>query len=571
MAGRVAIEGSMLCVESSYNPDLVEAVKSVIGRRWDAGSKRWLVPLAQAAALKAISSRFALAWPQDADTAGVRGDAQRQAMVSTSCTTVEPDANLDLKGFVGVLRPYQKAGVAYLLAAKRSIQADDMGLGKTAQALAALEADDAFPALVVAPASLVLNWRSEASKWLPHRAVQVIRSRKDGIDLDANIVVITYDLAKSVAPTLTARGFKAVIADEAHYLKNSKSKRTVALSEVVRCIPRAHLLTGTPITNRPADLIAPLDMLGHLNGEFGGWFKFASRYCQAYCGDYGWDVSGAAHLEELNERLRSVCLVRRTKSQVLAELPPKQRTLQPVELANRGEYNAYEREFVRWLDENSGVLDRNHMDVSAASLTRLNQLKQLAGLGKVPAAQEAIENTLETGRKVVVFAHHRAVLDALQSNLAAGSFVRIDGATNLDARQEAVERFQGNDDCRVFLASTKAAGVGLTLTAASDVLIVEQEWVPADLDQAEDRCHRIGQTQCVNAVHLIAEDTVDEKLLDVVNRLRAIAVAAINGTVAPDAPLATVGGVLVEVLAAYRTASKTARRRPPRVAIAKAA
>jgi SNF2 family DNA or RNA helicase len=570
MSQRVVVEGQGFRIESGYDPDLVVALKSLMGRRWDGARRVWTVPMAQAAALKAIALRFGLLWPQEADERAGEQAARRAALAATSRATAA-SVDVDLKGFEGELRPYQKAGVAYLLAAKRSIQADDMGLGKTAQALATLEADGAFPALAIAPASLVLNWRSECARWLPHRKVQVVRARKDGLDMSADLVVVSYDLAKRVAPTLATRGFKAVIADEAHYLKNGQSQRTKALSNIVASIPRAHLLTGTPITNRPADLIAPLRMLGHLDREFGGWSAFAKRYCGAHIGRYGWDLSGAAHLDELNQRLRATCLVRRTKGEVLAELPPKQRAFQPVDLANAGDYAAAERGFSGWLSVNAEALDRHETQATGEALTLLNELKRLAGVGKVPAAREAIDGYLDAGRKVVVFAHHIAVLDEIQSTLAPGSFARIDGGTSLDDRQAAVERFQRDVSCQVFLASTKAAGVGLTLTAASDVLVVEQEWVPADLDQAEDRCHRIGQTQCVNAVHLVAERTIDDKLLDVVNRKRAIAERAITGDgAAPANSPEKSGSVLGEVLAAYRAQpARPVRRRG--IVLAKAA
>lgn len=570
MNQRVVMEAGGFRIESEYDPDLVAALRAVAGRRWDAARRVWTVPLAQAAPLKAIALRYGLSWPQEADKRVAEQAARREALAATSRATAA-SVDVDLQGFVGELRPYQKAGVAYLLAAKRSIQADDMGLGKTAQALAALEADGAFPALAIAPASLVLNWRSECARWLPHRKVQVVRARRDGLDLSVDLVVVSYDLAKRVAPTLATRGFKAVIADEAHYLKNGRSQRTKALANVVSAIPRAHLLTGTPITNRPADLIAPLSMLGHLDREFGGWSAFAKRYCNAHVGRYGWDLSGAAHLDELNHRLRATCLVRRTKDEVLKELPPKQRAFQPVDLANASDYAAAERGFAGWLSANADALDRHETSATGEALTLLNELKRLAGLGKVPAACEAIQGYLDAGRKIVVFAHHIAVLDEIQSALPSGSFARIDGGTSLDDRQEAVDRFQGNAACRVFLASTKAAGVGLTLTAASDVLVVEQEWVPADLDQAEDRCHRIGQTQCVSAVHLVADRTIDEKLLDVVNRKRAIAERAITGGAVASATDPTQSGsVLGEVLSAYRAqTARPVRRRG--IVLAKAA
>lgn len=571
MAGRVIPGSNILTIQAPYHPGLIAAIKEIFGRRYLPESKVWTVPATEAEALLPIAREHGLDWP-GMDRAVVQAgeiiierDAKLAAMIALSRAQEAP-VPMAFPTFNGTLRHYQEAGVAYLLAAPRSIHADDMGLGKTAQALAAVEASGDYPALVICPASLVLNWRNEIRRWLPHRAIHVVRKGKDGLDLDADVTVMTYDLAKKFVHQLAGAGFKSIIGDEAHYLKNEKAQRTQALTPLVQGIARAHLLTGTPITNRPADLISLLKMLGLLDA-FGGWFHFAKHYCNAWKGEYGWNLAGASNLDELNTKLRERCLVRRLKADVLTELPPKVRVMQPLELSGQGErdYRTLEGHFLNWLREAS----QDELDSAAGRgkiLEMLNALRQAAGVAKIEPALEAIEGYREAGRKVVVFCHHHAVLNGISEALPAGTWVRLDGTTSLDARQAAVDRFQTDPTCSVFVASTKAAGVGLTLTAASDVLVVEQEWVAADLDQAEDRCHRIGQTDSVQAVHLVAEDTVDSRLVEAVERKRAIAQEAIDGQGGATAP-ALAQSVMKAVLAGYLATAQD--RKKPRIKGAK--
>lgn len=567
MAGRIIPTRDTLTIQAPYNAGLIAAIKGIQGRKYIPDTKCWTVPIAQTETLLPIAQEYNLIWPGQETAVS---DAAATVKVKNDTLTAlgalsrahEVPTPIAIPGFTGTLRHYQEAGVAYMLAAPRSIEADDMGLGKTAQTLAAVEAAGDYPALVIAPASLVLNWRNEIRRWLPGRTIHVVRKSKDGLDATADVTVMTYDLAKKFVGQLIGFGFKSVIGDEAHYLKNEKAQRTAKLTPLVQGIARAHLLTGTPITNRPADLISLLKMLGLLDTAFGGWYAFARRYCQAYQGDYGWDLSGAAYLDELNEKLRQTCLVRRTKAEVLTELPPKVRVIQPVELSGEGEraYRDLEGSFLDWL-RNASQDELESAEGKGKILEMLNALRQAAGVAKIEPALEAIAGYQAAGRKVVVFCHHHAVMNGISEALEPGTWVRIDGTTTLDKRQAAVDRFQSDPTATVFVASTKAAGVGLTLTAASDVLIVEQEWVAADLDQAEDRCHRIGQTGSVQAVHLIAEDTVDARLQEAVERKRAIAEAAITGQ-GGEAPMVS-GSVLQDVLGAYLTQAKN--RSKPRL------
>lgn len=511
-----------------------------------------------------------------ADAKEAEAKAARRALSAAIAGPAEPVAVPGIPD--GTLRGYQQSGVRYMLDTPRSIQADDMGLGKTLQTIATLRASGDTPALVVAPATLTLNWRDELTRWCPELKAQVLKNGKTPLDRGADITIVSYALAKAREAELAQRGFKALVCDEAHYLKNGKAQRTKALTDLAHTIPRVHLLTGTPVTNRPADLVSLLKITGHLDRPFGGWQHFVTRYCDAKHTRFGWDLSGAANLGELAEKLRETCLVRRQKSDVLTELPAKTRVMQRLDVTLT-KYREAEKSLLAAI---KGQIEARRARAAAARagkepaqgasgpgaevIVELNHALHEAGLAKAPAAIEAIEDYIESDRKVVVFAHHRDVLDAIGEGIKDVPHVRIDGETPTEARSEAVKRFQEDPSCKVFLATTKTAGVGITLTAASDVLIVEQEWVPADLDQAEDRCHRMGQTSAVQAVHLLAAGTVDERILEAVQEKRAVMQAAMADGAAPATEQAR-GSVLASVLDSYESQVKPRRTRTAELAL----
>ena len=282
----------------------------------------------------------------------------------------------------------------------------------------------------------------------------------------------------------------------------------------------------------------------------GGFWNLAKRYCQAFQSRWGWDMSGAAHLDELNEKLRATCYVRRNKKDVLTELPPKQRAEVPVQISNRAEYTRAEHELIAWLRDRAQQ-DKNFLasirdlpeeeqkarkearadDVAqktqrAEQLVKIEALKQVAARGKLEAAKEWIESFLETGEKLVIFAWHREIVNALAEMFSCDS---ITGETSLEKRQAAVDRFQSDPNCRVIALNVQAGGVGLTLTAASNVIFLELGWTPAVMDQATDRVHRIGQTNSVTAWYLLAEQTIDEDISELIESKRQIVNAATDG------------------------------------------
>jgi SWI/SNF-related matrix-associated actin-dependent regulator of chromatin subfamily A-like protein 1 len=420
----------------------------------------------------------------------------------------------------GVLRPFQRAGVAYALESRRLFLADEQGLGKTVQALATIEQDEAYPAIVICPASLKLNWRREARHWLPHRSVAVVQGTGGALP-EADIVVINYEVVHAHRDRLAIRRPAALVLDESHYLKNPGAKRTRAVRRLAEGLPERALrmaLTGTPVMNHPDELIAQLRILGRLE-EFGSGARFKRRF------------QGAGAEERIHWHLRRTCFVRRLKKDVLPQLPPKDQVVVPVGLDNEREYRLAERDVVAWLQEQP--LDLSEMQAKVAAtlraerLAQLNTLRALASRGKLGAALSWIEDFTASEEPLVVFAGHRATQDAVIARFPDA--LHLVGADSTEARDAAVAAFQDPEGPRLLVCSTRVAGPGITLTRASNVAFLDLEWSPAMHDQAEDRCHRIGQEDSVTAWYLLAAETIDEEMAAVLARKRGIVGAVTDG------------------------------------------
>ncbi|MGH3087717.1 MAG: DEAD/DEAH box helicase [Rubrobacteraceae bacterium] len=559
-SNRVEVEGGDFVVGFGHlAPELVADVQRIPGSRFDLAARKGVVPATPAAVKPLIS--FVVRRGLDFSSGFVERveevAREREERVEASRAA---DADVEVEGLGGELRPFQRAGVAYALRTRRCLIADQMGLGKTVEALATVQAAEAYPALVVCPASVKLNWRREAEKWLPGRSVEVLEGRS-GVG-EADLVVINYDVLAKRVVELAERGFRALILDESHYVKNGRAKRTKHCIRLSRGVPMRLLLSGTPMLNRPEELVSQLRVLDRLD-EMGGYRRFMRRYCGVGGKRYGPQAdearSGPRNLDELNRRLRETCYVRRTKDQVLAELPAKQRAVVPVALENEGDYRRAERDVIRYIGEcaerdegrvaaavaeyetkngekpDAGQMRRIRANVrksaeyraeQARQLARIEALKQTAARGKLEAVARWIEDFLTSDEKLVVFAWHREIVENLAGRFGAPS---ITGTTSAEGRQAAVDRFQGDPATRLLVANVRAGGVGITLTAASNVAFVELGWTPAEHDQAEDRCHRIGQRGSVNAWYLLAENTIDTEIHALIERKRTIVDAATEG------------------------------------------
>jgi SWI/SNF-related matrix-associated actin-dependent regulator of chromatin subfamily A-like protein 1 len=449
----------------------------------------------------------------------IRDEHARSAgLVALSGAT---DGALAVPGLGGELKPFQRAGVEYLLKQRRSFLADEQGLGKTVEALATIEADGAYPAIVVCPASLKLNWMREIERWLPAHSVQMLDGNRGDVP-PADLTVVNYDIVAGRIEALAALAPRAVALDESHYCKNPGAKRTQAAQRLCAEVPRDGLvlaLTGTPLMNRPPELISQLRILGRL-GDFGSGAQFGERF------------RGPDAHKRLHWHLRARCFARRLKADVLPQLPAKTRAVVPVTLDNEAEYRLAERDVIAWL--RSQPLDLHALDAKVAAalraerLVRLNALKLLAARGKLHAALHWIHDFLSSDERLVVFARHREIQHAVLERFPASLHVLGDDSQR--ARDAAVQAFQSADSAsQLIVCSIEVAGQGITLTRSSNVAFLELDWTPAKHDQAEDRCHRIGQQDAVNATYLLAADTIDESIATLLERKRAVIGAVTDG------------------------------------------
>src|SRR5215218_628146 len=423
----------------------------------------------------------------------------------------------------GTLEPFQWAGVRYVLRARRAFLADEQGLGKTVEALAALEADGAFPAVVVCPASLKLNWERETARWLPHRSVAVVEGRV-AVPPRADILVLNYELIAPQREALALRRPRALVLDESHYVKNPQAKRTRAVRRLAEGMPRDALrlaLTGTPVLNHADELISQLRVLGRLE-DFGSGARFRAQF------------RGPLTEERLHWHLRRRCFVRRRKSEVLPQLPDKRQVVVPVALDNEREYKLAEDDVIAWLREQP--LDLSELNAKIAAtlraqrLAQLGTLQRLAARGKLHAALTWIHDFLASGEPLVVFARHVEVQEAVIERFPHA--LHLLGRDSTNAREATVRTFQDDADApQLIVCATRVAAQGITLTRASNVAFLELEWTPAMHDQAEDRCHRIGQHDAVTAWYLLAAGTIDETMARLIARKRGLIAAVTDGRV----------------------------------------
>jgi SNF2 family DNA or RNA helicase len=421
----------------------------------------------------------------------------------------------------GELAPFQWAGVRYALDARRCFLADEQGLGKTVEALATLEAAGAFPAVVVCPASLKLNWQREAAHWLPHRSIALLEGRGAAAAPGAEITILNYEIVAAHREALGRRHPRALVVDESHYVKNPQAKRTQAVRRLAASVRPDGLrlaLSGTPVLNHAEELVAQLRVIGRLE-EFGSGAQFARQF------------RGDSSEERLHWHLRRRCFVRRLKSEVLPQLPAKRQVVVPVALSNGKEYRLAEEDVIAWL--RSQPLDLSELNAKIAAtlraerLAQLGTLQRLAARGKLAAALSWIADFLESGEPLVVFARHIEVQEALVERFPAAAHLL--GRDSSATREAAVQAFQSPDGPQLLVGATRVAGQGITLTRASNVAFLELEWTPAMHDQAEDRCHRIGQHDAVTAWYLLAADTIDETMAALIQRKRGIVAAITDG------------------------------------------
>lgn len=424
------------------------------------------------------------------------------------------------------LMEFQWEGVHFALRhGARCLIGDDMGLGKTLQAIAVARIYmSEWPLLVICPSSLRHNWKEEILRWLEdditENDVLVIMKGSDGERPFRQVNIVSYDLIRKIRSTKLDK-CKFIIADECHYLKTGTALRSKAVLPLIKRCKRALLLSGTPALSRPVELFTQVNAL--VPTLFPKYTEYVERYCNAHHGRFGYDVTGAANLNELHILLRASVLIRRKKDDVLTQLPAKRRQVFYVE--TKSTYMAKIKKCFQDLNR-AKIQTQQASEDDAIGLKNkeraLNtELYQLSGMAKLESVQEHLKVTADTGVKFIVFAHHQEIMDGLADYITKKlklSFIRIDGGTPQADRQGLCKSFQEDLSVRVALLSITAAGVGLTLTAATVVLFAELYWNPGSLIQAEDRAHRIGQRDCVFVKYLLAKQTFDDSMWKTIQR-----------------------------------------------------
>jgi SNF2 family DNA or RNA helicase len=442
------------------------------------------------------------------------------AQASALETSRALDGDLVVEGLGGELRPYQRVAVKWVATYPCTLIGDDMGLGKTVAAIAAAKYLDAFPLVVVCPASVVENWKREMTKWVPSlRRVEILRGRKSyGIDPRVGAVVITYNVLDCWATNLVRYKPKGLVLDESQRIKNQRARCTKAAVRLSRA-PSLDMrlgLSGTPITKTPADLMSQLRCIGRLV-ELGGSRGYIERWCVV--DDFG-VRAGCKDPEGLNATLRSGgFMMRRTKDEAL-DLPPKRRRKVPIELppAARRAYDEKYSEvkaFLRQARIEKARAKREGREpdgkATAAGLRAFGELRGALADVKTEAVAGWCRAEVAKGSKLLVFAFHRRVVEAVAESLGCE---QIHGGVKSDERQAIVDRFQQDDRVRALALNLGAGSVGLNLTAANVVVFAEQSLIAAERSQAEGRAHRSGQTQEVWCHHLLAVRTLDDKIYD---------------------------------------------------------
>lgn len=417
---------------------------------------------------------------------------------------------------------HQKIAIEKLLANDKFILADDMGLGKTTSAVIAALESGAKKILIVCPASLKINWAREIANYSDRKSL-IVEGRKWGSTFD--FYIINYDIIKNYHTTdksedsddyklLVNEGFDLAIVDEAHYISNNTAQRTRLLNDVLEKIPKVWLLTGTPMTSRPINYFNLLKIVESpltLN-----WQTYVKRYCKGFQFSVGnrkvWNTSGASNLDELRERTKNIVL-RRMKTDIL-DLPEKIVTPIFVELSSKM-YDEELEEFTRISNE------KKEEDTISITLNRLMKVRQLISYEKIPYTCELIDRCIEQGKKVIVLTNFTMTLDMLHEKYKKNSVV-LDGRMSKDRRQESVDKFQNDDKIKVFIGNIKAAGVGITLTAAEVVIMNDLSFVPADHSQGEDRAYRYGQKNSVLVYYPIFENTIEKVIYNILQKKKGI-------------------------------------------------
>jgi SWI/SNF-related matrix-associated actin-dependent regulator 1 of chromatin subfamily A len=436
---------------------------------------------------------------------------------------------------------YQQEGILFGLRKKRFLIGDEPGLGKTLQSIGVVDCARAYPCLVICPASLKINWQREFEKFADVKALVLDNATRSTFPYMLSmgmyqVAIVNFEsIRKYFVWDIKSNGafrlkdvvfadyiklFRSVIIDESHRVKDPSAQQTIFTKGICSGKRYIALLSGTPVVNRPEDLIAQLSIMDRLGENFGSRSQFMSDYCS-----FGKDQEEeqAEALADLSRKLYENCMIRREKKSVLTELPEKTRTDLYVELdpESRKVYDTAAADLREYLETYTGCTDveiRRKMRMEA--LVKFMTLRSLSAKGKVRQAVDFVNTFLANGKPLILFCSYHEIVDALKK--AFPKAVSVTGRDSLVEKQAAVDSFQ-NGHAQLIVCSIKAAGVGLTLTASSNVAFIEFPWTYADCCQCEDRAHRIGQKDNVTCYYLLGRNTIDHVLYSIIHKKKSIA------------------------------------------------
>ncbi|KAF3651194.1 hypothetical protein CQW23_29165 [Capsicum baccatum] len=522
-----------IAAKFSYDQILVDAFRKIPKASWSAKERLWMFPLSSLSVAEKVLHEIS---GSNLELENLDPLVQRAIAAASAMPDLQDHYEFIPNSIESKLLPFQREGVRFALHhGGRILLADEMGLGKTLQAIAVVSCvRESWPVLVLAPSALRLHWASMIQQWMdiPSCEILVVLSQcsgsnkggfkivpsntKKSIHLDGLFNIVSYDIVPKLQDQLMASTFKVVIADESHFLKNAQAKRTTASLPLLQKAQYAILLSGTPALSRPIELFKQLEALHPT--VYKNVHEYGNRYCKG--GIFG-VYQGASNHEELHSLIKATVMIRRLKKDVLSELPQKRRQQVFLDLGEKEmrQVNVLFRE----LEVIKGKIKSAQSEEEATSLkfaekSFISKIYNASAEAKIPAVLDYLGTMVEANCKFLIFAHHQSMIDAIHEYLQKKKVgcIRIDGSTPSALRQDLVTDFQEKETIKAAVLSIKAGGIGLTLTAASTVIFAELSWTPGDLIQAEDRAHRIGQVSSVNVCYLLANDTVDDIIWDVV-------------------------------------------------------
>lgn len=530
-----------------WNADIIADIKAINwqSRKYIEAERVWEVDLSHKAAVDALKIRYGGRFVEQTEEEKI-GEIPPMPKLTIDIPTRLP------------LREYQAEGVAYGMEKLHFINGDAPGLGKSFQTIATIYALNAWPALIICPASLRRNWQLEWEKFVGIKAMILNDSVKKtwptfyemGM---CKVFIVNYESLKkyfvldivknekgkfklsNVKFNSNINIFESVAIDELHKIKDP----TTMVSKLVRgvCAKKKVVigLTGTPIVNKPKDLVAQLLAIGQLEAVAGNYKHFMNRYCGGMAG------AGATNLEELNYKLKTTCFFQRLKKDVLKDLPDKVHQIVYCDITTRDEYNKASSDLANYLKENKDKTDAEvAKSMRGEVMVKIGILKQISARGKMNEVSEYIEEIVDADEKVGVFLHHKEIANFVKEKFP--STLLYTGSQSDEEKNKAVHDFQKCKKCdirfenhvncdhehvpsnnKIIALSTKAGGVGLTLTAASRMAVIELPWHPADCEQIESRFHRMSQKNSVQCTYFLGKDTIDEHIYDIIEKKRAIA------------------------------------------------